>query len=195
MISIALATYNGERFLEEQLRSLNEQTTLPNELVVCDDGSTDTSLKILCKFAKQARFPVKIIINDRRLGWREKLLKAASLCTSEYIAFCDQDDVWLPEKLSIVSRYIERYHCILLQHGYRLIDDAGKLISKDITYSNNIDDTLWRINFGLTQVFHRSLLEMAYLWELSSCFIVDDRMGHDNWIAFLASLFDEGVHD
>ena len=63
MISIAMTTYNGERFLEEQLRSINEQTTLPNELVVCDDGSTDRTLEILAQFAKRALFPVRIIIN------------------------------------------------------------------------------------------------------------------------------------
>jgi glycosyltransferase involved in cell wall biosynthesis len=54
MISIEMTTYNGERFLEEQLRSLTEQTTLPNELVVCDHGSTDRTPEILAQFAKRA---------------------------------------------------------------------------------------------------------------------------------------------
>jgi glycosyltransferase involved in cell wall biosynthesis len=87
MISIAMTTYNGERFLEEQLRSLTEQTTLPNELVVCDDGSTDRTPEILAQFAKRASFPVRIVINNHRLGWRENFLKAASLYNSDYIAF------------------------------------------------------------------------------------------------------------
>ena len=103
MISVAMATYNGERFLEEQLRSLGEQTTLPDELVVCDDTSTDRTPQILAQFAKRASFPVKLFTNDQRLGWRKNFLKAARLCTSEYIAFCDQDDVWLKEKLAVVE--------------------------------------------------------------------------------------------
>jgi glycosyltransferase involved in cell wall biosynthesis len=105
VISIAMATYNGERFLEEQLRTLGEQVKLPDEVVVCDDGSTDRTLEILVQFAERAPFRVRLVINDQRLGWRENFLKAASLCTSDYIAFCDQDDVWLPDKLSVVSRY------------------------------------------------------------------------------------------
>jgi glycosyltransferase involved in cell wall biosynthesis len=64
MISIAMTTYNGERFLEEQLRSLTEQTTLPNELVVCYDGSTDRTPEILAQFAKHASFPVRIVIKE-----------------------------------------------------------------------------------------------------------------------------------
>jgi glycosyltransferase involved in cell wall biosynthesis len=100
---------------------------LPDEVVVCDDASKDRTLEILAQFAKRVPFPVRLVINDQRLGWRENFLKSASLCTSEYIAFCDQDDVWIPDKLSVVSRYLDSDRCILLQHGYRLIDDDGTL--------------------------------------------------------------------
>jgi glycosyltransferase involved in cell wall biosynthesis len=191
VISIAMATYNGERFLEEQLRTLSEQVKLPDEMVVCDDASTDRTLEILAQFAKRAPFPVRLVINDQRLGWQENFLKAASLCTSDYIAFCDHDDVWLPDKLSVVSRYLDGDRCILLQHGYRLIDDDGNFISDGIRYAQAGREVLWRINFGFSQVFHRSLLEFLRLWELSVDFFAEARMGHNNWIAFLGSLFDK----
>ena len=103
MISIAMATYNGEQFLDEQLRSLNEQVTPPHEIVVCDDQSTDRTRDLLARFARKASFPVKLFTNDRRLGWRENFLRAARLCSSEYISFCDQDDIWLKEKLAVVE--------------------------------------------------------------------------------------------
>ena len=168
MISIAMTTYNGERFLEEQLRSLIEQTTLPNELVVCDDGSTDRTQEILAQFAKRASFPVRIVINNHRLGWRENFLKAASLCSSEYIAFCDQDDVWLKDKLAVVESCLRRNQCMLLQHGFRLIDDAGNVISPDLNWEHlELREDAWRYSYGLTQVFHRSMLEFSDLWELS----------------------------
>jgi glycosyltransferase involved in cell wall biosynthesis len=191
MISIAMATYNGERFLEKQLRSLTEQVRLPDEVVICDDASTDRTPEILAQFAKSAPFPVRLVINDHRLGYRENFLKAASLCTSEYIAFCDQDDVWLPDKLSVVSRYLDSDRCILLQHGYRLIDDDGNFISGDIKYPKAGRDVLWRINFGFSLVFHRSLLEFSHLWELSVNHVDEAKVGHDSWIAFLGSLFDK----
>jgi glycosyltransferase involved in cell wall biosynthesis len=189
MISIAMTTYNGERFLEEQLRSINEQTMLPNELVVCDDGSTDRTLEILAQFAKRALFPVRIIINNPRLGWRENSLKAASLCSSDYIAFCDQDDIWLKEKLAIVESHLRRNQCMLLQHGFRLINDAGNVISTDFNWEHlELRGAPWRYSYGLTQVFHRSILEFSDLWKSSRSHFDGQRMPHDQWIRFLSSL-------
>ena len=190
MISIAMTTYNGERFLEEQLRSLTDQTKLPDELVVCDDGSTDRTPEILAQFAKRALFPVRILINDPRLGWRKNFLKAASLCTSDYIAFCDQDDIWLKEKVAVVESYLRRNQCVLLQHGFRLMDEAGSDMSPDMDWENlELREAPWRHSYGLTQVFHKSLLEFFDLWELSQDhFELGQRMGHDQWIRFLSSL-------
>jgi glycosyltransferase involved in cell wall biosynthesis len=188
MISIAMTTYNGERFLEEQLRSLTEQTTLPNELVVCDDGSTDRTPEILAQFAKRASFPVRIVINNHRLGWRENFLKAASLCSSDYIAFCDQDDIWLKEKLAVVESHLRRNQCMLLQHGFRLIDDAGNVISSDLNWEHVERGAPWKHSYGLTQVFHRSMLEFFDLWKLSYDHFTGQQMTHDQWIRFLSSL-------
>ena len=188
VISIAMATYNGERFLEEQLRTLSEQVRLPDEVVACDDGSTDCTQEILARFAQSAPFPVRLVINDHRLGWRENFLKAASICTSDYIAFCDQDDIWRPEKLSIVSRYLESNRYILLQHAYRLIDERGRIVSAEIKYPNAGREAFWRMNFGFSQIFHRSLLKYSNLWDLSFDYLGNDKMGHDNWVAFLGSL-------
>jgi glycosyltransferase involved in cell wall biosynthesis len=142
----------------------------------------------LARFAKSAPFPVRLVINDHRLGWRENFLKAASICTSDYIAFCDQDDIWRPEKLSAVSRYLESNRCILLQHAYRLIDEHGRIVSDEIKYPNAGREVFWRMNFGFSQIFHRSLLKYSNLWDLSFDYLGNDKMGHDNWVAFLSSL-------
>jgi glycosyltransferase involved in cell wall biosynthesis len=182
-----MATYNGELFLEEQLRTLSEQVRLPDELVVCDDGSTDCTQEILVKFTKSAPFPVRLIINDHRLGWRKNFLKAASICTSDYIAFCDQDDIWRLEKLLTISRHLEGNNYILLQHAYRMIDEHGRIVSDKIKYPKAGREVLWRINFGFSQVFHKSLLRYSNLWNFSFDYY-GDRMGHDNWMAFLSSL-------
>ncbi len=80
-ISIALATFNGARFLKEQLLSLAEQTCLPAELVVTDDGSTDEKLAILEWFSHAAPFHLSIHRNDKRLGYDMNFFKAASLCS------------------------------------------------------------------------------------------------------------------
>ena len=194
MISIAMATYNGEKFLEQQLESLSKQTRLPAELVVCDDTSGDATVAIITRFAETAPFPVKLVVNEERLGWRRNFLKAASLCASEYIAFCDQDDIWLPEKLATVQTYLEKNRPTLLQHGYRMIDSAGAVISGPITYEHLKRDTAWVHSYGLNQVFHKSLLEFFDLWELSTDhFHAGERMAHDQFVFFLSSLLGQTI--
>lgn len=96
-VSVALATYNGAFFLTEQLQSLVDQTHLPTQVILCDDGSTDDTLQIATRFSTE--LPLRIIRNGKSLGVVENFKKAVSLCTGEYIALCDQDDVWYPDKL------------------------------------------------------------------------------------------------
>ncbi|MDO4583389.1 MAG: glycosyltransferase [Planctomycetia bacterium] len=105
--SIAMATYNGEKYLQRQLDSFVEQTVLPNELVVCDDGSTDKTVEILHHFAKTAPFPVRIFQNDRNLGICANFCKAFSLCEKDVTFFSDQDDYWFPQKLEKVLKVME----------------------------------------------------------------------------------------
>ena len=100
-ISIALCTYNGAHFLEPQLESYLAQTRLADELVVCDDGSTDDTLAMLESFAQRAPFPVRLERNCERLGSTKNFEKAIGLCTGELIATSDQDDIWLPHKLAL----------------------------------------------------------------------------------------------
>lgn len=98
-ISIALCTYNGEKYLKDQLDSIAFQTRLPDELVVCDDRSRDRTAEIVEAFASAVRFPVSLTVNERTLGSSKNFEKAITLCQGDIIALCDQDDVWYPEKL------------------------------------------------------------------------------------------------
>lgn len=103
-----MATYNGAQYIQEQLQSLIEQSRRPDELVVCDDGSTDDTLSILESFATSAPFLVRIYRNEKNLGYSDNFLKAAKLCDGDWIAFCDQDDVWLCDKLKAAVNAIEK---------------------------------------------------------------------------------------
>lgn len=99
-ISIALCTCNGERFLAEQLDSIARQKYLPSELVVCDDASEDGTYSLLQEFASSASFPVRLYRNPQRLGIGANFEQAIRLCEGDTIAICDQDDVWLPNKVA-----------------------------------------------------------------------------------------------
>src|SRR4051794_24013189 len=107
-ISVAMATFNGEAFLAEQLDSIARQTQQPMKLVVRDDGSSDGTLSILRRFAEHAPFPVRILPAGPRLGYPDNFLTVADACGGDYVSFCDQDDVWLPQKLQVVAETIAR---------------------------------------------------------------------------------------
>jgi glycosyltransferase involved in cell wall biosynthesis len=189
MFSIAMATYNGERHLAEQLRSLAEQTFLPDELVICDDGSIDSTADIVKRFATTAPFPVRFIRNEQRLRYDGNFMKAAGLCTAKYIAYCDQDDVWLRDKLAVARRYIAETQCALFQHGFQLIDGDGNLIAGDSVHWGLEGGPWWGTTRGMTQIFDRFLLSLAPLREIS----IDHTLGHghlthDQWIMFIGSL-------
>jgi len=107
-ISIALCTYNGARFLEEQLMSFLQQTRLPDELIVCDDCSTDATVEIIEKFSQTAPFPVLLHINKENLGSTKNFERAISLCTGNFVFLSDQDDIWLPQKLARIKTEFDR---------------------------------------------------------------------------------------
>jgi glycosyltransferase involved in cell wall biosynthesis len=106
-VSVAMCTYNGSRFLSAQLESIASQTRLPDEVVVCDDGSSDNTVEIVKRFSASAPFPVRLEINKTNLGSTKNFEKAIGLCTGNLIALADQDDVWLEKKLETIEKEFE----------------------------------------------------------------------------------------
>ncbi len=98
-VSVALCTYNGAKYLNDQLRSIASQTRRPDELVVCDDGSADGTLEILRDFQKKSPFKVDIYENESNLGSIRNFDKAIGLCEGDIIFLADQDDVWTSGKI------------------------------------------------------------------------------------------------
>ncbi len=125
--SIALCTYNGERFLREQLESYARQTRLPDEVVVCDDGSKDRTLAIMEEWGATVPFQVRIVRNEQNLGYAQNFGKAVSLCTGDVIFLSDQDDVWEPEKIEKMLRVFEEEPEVnlVVSDGY-IIDENGQ---------------------------------------------------------------------
>ncbi len=124
-VSVALCTYDGARFLEAQLESLAAQTWLPDELVVCDDRSTDGTVAILESFARRAPFPVRIEVNPSTLRSTANFGKAIGLCTGDLIATCDQDEVWMPEKIACtVAAFAEDERRGLVFSDAEVVDEA-----------------------------------------------------------------------
>ena len=142
-ISVALCTYNGEKFLAEQLKSIARQSRAPNELVVCDDGSSDLTLEILENFAEASRFPVRIFCNEKNLGSTKNFEKAISLCNGGIIALSDQDDVWLPEKLELIeTEFLNNPHVHAVFTDARVVDASLQPLGFSLWKSINFDPPL-----------------------------------------------------
>jgi glycosyltransferase involved in cell wall biosynthesis len=134
MISIALATYNGELYISELLHSISNQTTLPDELIISDDSSTDSTLKIVNEFARNATFPIKILINKARLGSTANFEVAIRACSGDIIFPCDQDDIWYPHK-------IEHMHeCLMNNPSAGAVFSDADVVDQDL---NLLKNSLW----------------------------------------------------
>ena len=106
-ISIVLATYNGERFLAQQIDSLLAQDYPDFEIVACDDCSGDSTLSILEDFCKRYSARFKVLRNERNIGYIANFERGIRAAAGDYIALCDQDDVWLPGKLRELSGLLD----------------------------------------------------------------------------------------
>ena len=102
-ISVALCSFNGSRFIGEQLASIARQTLPAAEIVVCDDGSTDATVAIVEEFARTAPCPVRLEKHASPLGIAANFGRAIELCSGDLIALADQDDVWEPHKLETIA--------------------------------------------------------------------------------------------
>lgn len=100
-VSVALATYNGEKHIKRQIESIRLQTKRPDEIIICDDVSSDNTINILTKYIEDNKLEhiVKIHVNEKNLGHRDNFLQAINKCSGEIIFISDQDDYWYPNKI------------------------------------------------------------------------------------------------
>lgn len=193
-----MCTYNGEKYLQEQLESIAWQTRLPDELVVCDDGSIDNTVEILNAFATIAPFPVHIFVNDINLGSTKNFEKAISLCKGDIIALSDQDDVWYSDKLMCIERvFLESAEVGLVFTDADIVDDKLNAMSYSLWEAINFNkrkqkkvlngkalEFLIKGNFvtGATMAFHSKYKDIILP-------IPDDLLlhiwVHDGWISIL----------
>ena len=177
-ISIAMATYNGAQFLPEQLESFLSQSRLPDELVVCDDGSSDNTMNILHEFSASVPFEVRIEQNVENLGYVRNFEKALSLSTGDLVFLSDQDDVWLPQKLRRVEAEFLANPAVLEISNDMIITDA-ELKHSNATQLGNVRASGLgdrRYAFGCCMALRREFLSILFPFPA-------DVFSHDGWIA------------
>ena len=124
IISVVMSTHNGERFLRQQLDSVLNQSRLPDEFVVCDDASTDSTLDMLEDFKNNAPFPVHIHRNASNIGWGASFMNMSKRAEGDLIVFCDQDDVWNERKLEMCEIPFKDEKVVMVVHSYENVDSS-----------------------------------------------------------------------
>lgn len=199
MVSVAMCTYNGERYLAKQLESISLQTQGVDELVVCDDGSTDNTISLLQEFAQNAPFKVHIHRNGTNLGSTRNFEKALSLCTGDILILCDQDDIWKPDKVRKQVAFFEQNpNQDAVFSNADLINGQGEKLGHKLWDNFGFDEKkkqLWRSGRAREILFQGYVVTGATLAIRKSAlryltpFPTD--IGpyiHDAWIALVTSL-------
>ena len=127
-ISVAMTTCNGATFLRPQLDSLRTQLRPLDELVICDDCSSDDTWRILEQYQRQyPHFPMLLHRNRENLGFQKNFRQALKLCSGDILFFCDQDDIWEPQKILLMCRlFRENPQMQALASSFTMIDAEGR---------------------------------------------------------------------
>lgn len=185
LVSIALCTYNGERFLQEQIDSILTQTYHNIEIIVVDDCSQDTTVSILEHYASIVN--LRYVINEKNRGFVKSFERAISLCEGEYILLSDQDDVWEACKIQTLLDAIEDH--VLVYSNAKLVDEHLTPLGKNLldphkincfSGSNNKAFAFKNCISGNTIMFRKELKEFCLPFPSTISF-------HDVWLAFVAA--------
>jgi glycosyltransferase involved in cell wall biosynthesis len=197
---VVLCCFEGERWLPALLASIADQTLLPDELVVCDDGSTDRSVAIVERFAETAPFTVRIERNPERLGSTRNFAHGLSLAHGRVVALADQDDVWYPGKLAVMAWEFEQDPTIsMVFSDADLMDSSGTPLGRKLWDTRLVGRTLRRhavvpedlfarraLTTGCTMAFRRRVVDAALPFPEE----LDDPwapMRHDRWLSLVAA--------
>lgn len=199
-VSVALCTHNGAVHLGELLNSLVSQTRRPDELVVQDDASEDSTTELLAAFAERAPFPVRIEQNPVRLGSTRNFEAALARCSGRVVALADQDDVWYPSKLDRLAHEFELDPTITMVFSNAdLIDEDGRPIGRSLWDTRRVGRVLRRnrvvparlfarraLTTGCTMAIRRRAVEAALPFPDE---LADERapMRHDRWLSLIAA--------
>ena len=182
LVSIAMTTYNGEKYLKEQLDSIYAQTYKHIEVVVTDDGSTDNTVSILEGYANT--YGLRYYINKKRLGYVKNFEKAISLCQGAYIALSDQDDIWYEERLEMYMKHIQDADLVFSED--ELIDENGNSLGFLLENVQKVEVSDYRMFFYNCHIYGHSML---FRKELVNKIVPIPDIGYDAWIAIVAAKY------
>ena len=157
--SIAMTTYNGKKYVEELLDSIRNQTVQPDEVIIMDDRSTDGTYDIVNKYiAKHGLENWKNHKNEKNLGWRANFREAFKKCSGDLVFLCDQDDIWMPDKISCMKKVMEENDDIQLLISNYAVMDVDREEKVKIAGLNRDDGTVEKLPRRPVRFFWRGRL-------------------------------------
>lgn len=164
MISVCMATHNGEKYIKEQLDSILCQLAPDDEVVISDDGSTDRTLDIISEYKDQRlkiyHFKQPVITSHSHIYVAHNFENALGKATGDYIFLCDQDDMWHSNKVSKCVEQLNQFDLVV--HNFRLVDEFGTWLGKNLYEGNFKKQNLLicgNIYFGCSMAFRRSFID------------------------------------
>lgn len=178
MVSVCLATYNGEKYLREQLDSIICQLSDTDELIISDDGSGDATIDIVKSYHDNR---IRLFENKGKHGFISNFENALKQSVGEIILLSDQDDIWKPNKVRVVTDSLKS--CDLVVHDAELVDKEGRSIGKTYyqtmhKHTGFVANLLKPRFLGCCMAFNRKVLNKALP--------LVERRGHDYWIGMIA---------
>ena len=171
MISIALATYNGKKYIEKQLLSIVNQSVVPDEIVITDDCSTDDTIDFINDFKdKYNSIKWKVVVNNTQLGFAKNFIKSISLTEGDFIFLSDQDDIWERNKIHEMIKKIKSNDKIdILFSSYRCIDGNDNIIDFQYKINNSIYLTILTKIFDVNKYTYKSFIKSMNIAGMSMC--------------------------
>lgn len=198
LISVAMCTYNGARYVSEQLKSIARQTATPDEVVICDDASTDSTPDLLAHFAANAPMPLRLVRNPAPLGCTRNFCRAIGLCRGEIVALADQDDVWKPNKLAVIAEAFSGNRGA--QYAFSdadMVNEKGEYLGFSLWHTVGLEARRFSPARQLELLLKRNLVTGAAMAFRSSlrpvALPIPETWPHDYWIALLGSTLGYGV--
>jgi glycosyltransferase involved in cell wall biosynthesis len=196
--TVVMATYNGEKYLTEQLESLEQQTAPPARLIISDDGSSDATREILASYAKKATLDV-MIVDGPQQGYAENFWSAAGLADTRYVAWADQDDVWHPQKILKCVQALKEYEADFVSHSAAVVDSRLRPLGRSLPDYRSTrvlrpgEGDPFDTQPGLTCVFNRELLGETDWADRPLSHMHLRQMGHDQAVELIAYAFHRRV--
>lgn len=199
-VSVALCTYNGEDFIQEQLGSILNQTNPPSEIVICDDRSKDNTLEIIKNLSPKTTIPIRIFINAQNLGYTRNFEKAVELCEGDVIFLSDQDDVWMKNKIeTFLNKLTDNPRIDFLFSNAEIVDENLNFLDKHLWdfYFPESKQKLFNKGHTLELLSNSDVVTGATIGfrsKLKDVFIPTPKghgFIHDGWFAFQAAAYSE----